>query len=320
MVTCTERRPHSCCLATWTDRLGLSCMLFAHCVRSVKYASTVHSAWVCVHPALSNSLRPCGLQPFKLLCPRDFPGKNTAVGCHFPLQGINPTQGSNPSLLCPFFTAEPLGKPVTLSISIIKYTCKYEFYASFLLWRQQLYRNKGCVPFTWCPSIQHRAQHWEGALKTSMEWMDAHPQLPDFAPTPEWLSWTLGSQHATHRAFWSLRWVRKLPTHCWPERTANRPSRTPTNTTLWTMQWIVTPSIIPPYFPVSGTSCKGTGLKCVIFIFLPLMFFLTRLLSCKRLHPQAIAGPSAGFTKTDELKLGEQWGPRLRENTANTKW
>ena len=29
----------------------------------------------------------------------DFPGKNTGVGCHFLLQGIFPTQGSNPNLL-----------------------------------------------------------------------------------------------------------------------------------------------------------------------------------------------------------------------------
>ena len=28
----------------------------------------------------------------------DFPGKNTGVGCHFLLQGIFPTQGSNPCL------------------------------------------------------------------------------------------------------------------------------------------------------------------------------------------------------------------------------
>ena len=32
-------------------------------------------------------------------CPWDFPGKNTNVGCHFLLQGIFLTQGSNPSLL-----------------------------------------------------------------------------------------------------------------------------------------------------------------------------------------------------------------------------
>jgi len=30
----------------------------------------------------------------------DFPGKNTEVGCHFLLQGIFPTQGLNPYLLC----------------------------------------------------------------------------------------------------------------------------------------------------------------------------------------------------------------------------
>ena len=30
-----------------------------------------------------------------ILCPWDFPGKNTEVGCHFLLQGIFPTQGSN---------------------------------------------------------------------------------------------------------------------------------------------------------------------------------------------------------------------------------
>ena len=35
-----------------------------------------------------------------LLCPWDSPGKNTGVGCHFLLQGVFPTQGSNSCLLC----------------------------------------------------------------------------------------------------------------------------------------------------------------------------------------------------------------------------
>ena len=34
----------------------------------------------------------------RLLCPRDFLGKSTGVGCHFLLQGIFPTQGLNPGL------------------------------------------------------------------------------------------------------------------------------------------------------------------------------------------------------------------------------
>ena len=34
----------------------------------------------------------------RLLHPWDFLGKSTGVGCHFLLQGIFPTQGSNPGL------------------------------------------------------------------------------------------------------------------------------------------------------------------------------------------------------------------------------
>ena len=34
----------------------------------------------------------------KLLCPWDFQGKSTGMGCHFLLQGIFPTQGSNRGL------------------------------------------------------------------------------------------------------------------------------------------------------------------------------------------------------------------------------
>ena len=43
---------------------------------------------------LSDSLPPHGL-----LCPWNFPGKNTEAGCHSFLQGIVPTQGLNPGLL-----------------------------------------------------------------------------------------------------------------------------------------------------------------------------------------------------------------------------
>ena len=37
--------------------------------------------------------------PARLLCPGDFPGKHTGVGCHSLPQGIFPTQGSNRRLL-----------------------------------------------------------------------------------------------------------------------------------------------------------------------------------------------------------------------------
>ena len=47
----------------------------------------------------SDSLQPYGLQPFRILCPWDFPGKSTGVDCDFILQGIFSTQGSNLDLL-----------------------------------------------------------------------------------------------------------------------------------------------------------------------------------------------------------------------------
>ena len=48
---------------------------------------------------VSDSAQPRGLRPARLLCPWASPGKNTGQGCHFPLQGIFLTQGSNPGLL-----------------------------------------------------------------------------------------------------------------------------------------------------------------------------------------------------------------------------
>ena len=47
------------------------------------------------HSVVSDSLRPHGLQPARLLCPWNVPGKNSEVGCHFFPQGIFPTQGLN---------------------------------------------------------------------------------------------------------------------------------------------------------------------------------------------------------------------------------
>ena len=62
--------------------------------------SSVTFATVLVCPAAQScpTLRPPGLQPARLLCPWDSPGKNTGAGCHTLLQGIVPTQGWNPGL------------------------------------------------------------------------------------------------------------------------------------------------------------------------------------------------------------------------------
>ena len=69
---------------------------------------------VCVlsYPVTSNSLRPHGLQPARLLCPWDFLGKNTGVVCYFLLQTL-PDPGIklvSLALAGGFFTTAPPGK------------------------------------------------------------------------------------------------------------------------------------------------------------------------------------------------------------------
>ena len=48
---------------------------------------------------MSYSLQPYELQPARLLCPWNSPGKNAGVGSHCLLWRIFPTQGLNPGLL-----------------------------------------------------------------------------------------------------------------------------------------------------------------------------------------------------------------------------
>ena len=70
---------------------------------------------VCVfsHLVVSDSLEPRGLQSTGL-CPCDFPGKNTGIGCHFLFQGIFLTMDRN-SISCigrwvqPSFYKRPAG-------------------------------------------------------------------------------------------------------------------------------------------------------------------------------------------------------------------
>ena len=62
---------------------------------------------VCVLGHSVDSLWPYGLYPARLLCPRDSPGKNTGVGCHSLLQGIELASPVSPVLAGRFFTTIP---------------------------------------------------------------------------------------------------------------------------------------------------------------------------------------------------------------------
>ena len=70
-------------------------------------------------------VEPHWLWPTRLLCPWDFPGKNTGVGCHFLLQGIFLTQGWNPGLLHWQPDSLPLSHPRTLSYPFTLYNLSH---------------------------------------------------------------------------------------------------------------------------------------------------------------------------------------------------
>ena len=63
---------------------------------------------------------------------RDSPGKNTGVGCHALLQGIFPTQGSNPCLLG-LLHWQAGSLPLVPSIYIYIYTDIYKIYSNMYL-------------------------------------------------------------------------------------------------------------------------------------------------------------------------------------------
>ena len=74
---------------------------------------------VCVLPYLT--LWPQG----SFLCPWDSPGKNTEVGCHALLQGIFPTQGSNPSLTSPALAGRFFTTSTTWEARQVPYCIQY---------------------------------------------------------------------------------------------------------------------------------------------------------------------------------------------------
>ena len=115
-------------------REGASILIHTHILP--KHIGYLTAQWARV---LSYPSCPAVCEPIRLFCPWDSPGKNTGVGCHALLQGILPTQGSNPCLprllhrqvdslplrhlRSPFcttliFKCSPTGSPLTIEIPI----------------------------------------------------------------------------------------------------------------------------------------------------------------------------------------------------------
>ena len=93
--------------------------------------------------------------PAKLLCPWDFPGKNTGVGCHSLLQGNLPYPGlkpASPALADGFFTTDSLGKVTECLVGVERYIPMYKCQngvGSFSLTKSQYLRNCKMILSFW---------------------------------------------------------------------------------------------------------------------------------------------------------------------------
>ena len=106
----------------WTNNLStLGQITYVHILRDSKKVLSLHHMCVlsCVWPFV-----PHELYPTRRLCPWNFPGKNTGVGCYVFFQRIYLTQGLNLRLLLWQRDSLPLappGKPnLTVSYKAVK--------------------------------------------------------------------------------------------------------------------------------------------------------------------------------------------------------
>ena len=101
----------------YSIKFKLKVLSLEHTLKNSVQFSSVTQSWLTL-------CDPCGLWPARLLCPWDFPGQNTGVGCHFLLQRIFLAQGSNPGLPHSRQTIYHLsyqGRPVSFPLTIDVY-------------------------------------------------------------------------------------------------------------------------------------------------------------------------------------------------------
>ena len=151
-------------------------------VRCPLWASFSMGPWVrthacaCMRAVVSDSLLPHGLQPAKLLCPWNFPGKNTGVGCHFLPQGIFLAQGLNPQLLHWQVGSLPLchlGGPRRTLRGL------YRVRAS-LLFSHQLFTSLPCS--SWVCHLEEAGEKWillaASHARSWRSWEQTHAHFP----------------------------------------------------------------------------------------------------------------------------------------------
>ena len=139
-------------------KVGL-CNLIPRAGHFQSRSSKLHAGWEVTMSygqclVVSDSLQRQGLQPARPLCPWDCPGKKTGVGCHFLLQGIFPTQGSNPGLPHCRRILYRLGQPgkpsrrLDLYLAVLYLSFSTQYVQSRRVGCSELTRAGTCIPPT----------------------------------------------------------------------------------------------------------------------------------------------------------------------------
>ena len=152
----------------------------------------------------------------RLLCPWDFLGKSTGVGCHFLLQGIFLTQGSNPGLPYCRQMLYRLSHQGSLSLSFVKHYFKNKIKnnrESIFWWKEGDKEDggpgKGCLVRTEHCELSGMVRLggcWErgGDKRKTLRKRERKPNLTcNFAPESVQ---TISSFFSTESSQWKLRW------------------------------------------------------------------------------------------------------------------